>query len=166
MWDSTAGAATIPAGTLGVGQTVPREKLFYQAGTSVRSLLAQVEVMDAALRPEQNRNSTRRCLRTEGFTGEELTCLGCVTCCRNVLGCGSFHNSEILKHLLDLFRHLPFYSPAPWKCTCLFRCTDLAAGYITQIGRYDVPLCVWNQLPVPSKLSLAHTKCSSSVSDY
>lgn len=113
-WYSTADTATVPAGTLGAGAGSPGRSCSPRQGqVSGHSLLAQVEVMGAALRPEQNRNSTRRCLRSEGFTGEKLPCVGCVACCTNALGSGSFHTSEILKHLLDLFRHLPFYSPAP-----------------------------------------------------
>lgn len=130
-----------------------------QGQVSGHSLLAQVEVMGAALRPEQNTNSAKRCLRSEGFSGEKLPCAGCVTCCRNALGSGSFHTTEFLKHLLHLFRHLPFYSPAPWQCRCLLRCTDLAPGYIIQIAKYGVPLCVWNQLPVPSRPTLSPYKC-------
>lgn len=91
----------------GWGRLSPGRNYFTRRGqVSGHSLLAQTEVMGAALRPEQNRNSTRRCLRSEGFTGEKLPCAECVTCCRNALGSGSFHTSEILKHLLDSFRHL------------------------------------------------------------
>lgn len=87
------------------GRLSPGRSYFTRQGqVPGHSLLAQVEVVGAA--PGQNRNSTRKCLKNEGFTGKKLSCVGCVTCCRKALGSGSFHTPEILKHLLDLFSHL------------------------------------------------------------